>query len=60
MSEFDCLLNDRSQTVAQPFCPLCGFVMLLVLIEPYKTDYDSRTFECRECDYRKTVIVKYK
>jgi hypothetical protein len=39
-------------------CPKCAQFMWLARIEPDKPDHDRRTFECRDCDYTKTVVVK--
>jgi hypothetical protein len=31
-------------------CTKCGAEMILVRIEPAKSDFDLRTFECSECN----------
>ena len=33
--------------------------MLLTRIEPDKPDHDRRTFECPECGYEESIVVKY-
>ena len=44
----------------RPLCPKCAQMMWLTRIEPEKPDHDQRTFECWECDYTETVVVKYR
>jgi hypothetical protein len=34
--------------------------MLLTRIEPDKPDHDRRTFECPECAYEESLVVKYR
>lgn len=46
--------------IDRPPCKLCSLPMWLVRIEPYKPDYDNRTFECPACQYEEMVIVKYR
>jgi transposase-like protein len=52
--------SARSQPqIVNPDCPKCGTPMWLARIEPDEPNYDRRTYECPECDYSITKIVKY-
>jgi hypothetical protein len=46
--------------LAYPNCPDCGSRMFLAEIEPYKPDYDYRTFTCLQCRIELVEVVKYK
>ena len=50
----------RAVVLDRPLCPKCAQQMWLARIEPDKPDHDQRTFECWECDYRETFVVKYR
>ena len=50
----------QAPVLDRPLCPTCEAHMWLACIEPDKPDHDRRTFECWECDYTETVVVKYR
>jgi hypothetical protein len=53
-------LAPRPHVLDRPLCPKCAQLMWLARIEPDKPDHDLRTFECWECDYTETFVVKYR
>ena len=42
-----------------PKCPKCRAQMWLAGIEPDKSDYDKRTYECPVCENVMIEVVKY-
>ena len=38
-------------------CMTCGGPMLLILIEPMKSDFDVRTFHCHECNVAESFVI---
>jgi hypothetical protein len=40
-----------------PRCKKCGETMALRIIEPERTGFDSRTFECQKCFVTETLVV---
>lgn len=42
---------------ARPECSKCSALMYLALIEPEKSGFDLRTFECPRCQHVETVVV---
>lgn len=52
--------TPRVPVLDRPLCPKCAQLMWLALIEPDKPNRDRRTFECWECDYTETIVVKYR
>ena len=56
-----------AQLDAEPFlkdlqreCPECSAVMRLTRVEPAEPDHDRRWFECEQCSYEESVIVKFR
>ena len=46
--------------IERPQCPRCSTRMWLARIEPDEPGHDRRTFECPQCDYLESIVVKYK
>jgi predicted RNA-binding Zn-ribbon protein involved in translation (DUF1610 family) len=44
--------------IHHPHCPKCGTKMYLARLQPEKPDQDRLTFECPECKYVETEIVR--
>jgi hypothetical protein len=42
-----------------PFCTGCATRMVFVRIFPHRTGYDTRTYECPECQHVVGVIVPF-
>jgi tRNA(Ile2) C34 agmatinyltransferase TiaS len=51
---------DPVDIVDRPVCPRCGTHMWLLVIEPDSPGHDRRTFQCPECEYEKSVVVRYR
>jgi hypothetical protein len=45
---------------AWPECPKCTTPMYLARIEPEKTGFDRRSFECPRCQHVETAVVEFK
>ena len=46
--------------VVRPSCQHCHTKMLLARIQPYKENYERRTFECPKCEHIEHHIMGYK
>ncbi len=53
------IVQPGTNLIERPPCIKCGTQMLLTRIEPDKPDHDRRTFECPECAYQESIVVKY-
>ena len=42
----------------RPFCPECHAPMFIVTVEPDYTDYEAHTYECPNCRFRETSVVR--
>ena len=49
-------------SIIRPPCPKCGTRMMLSRITtvPNKPDHDQRTFDCPNCGYEISEVVKFK
>jgi hypothetical protein len=45
---------------ARPDCPGCTAQMYLAYIEPEKSGFGLRTFECLRCQHVETAVVQFK
>ena len=54
------IFQPGENLIERPPCIKCGTQMLLTRIEPDKSDHDRRTFECPECAYEESIVVKYR
>jgi DNA-directed RNA polymerase subunit M/transcription elongation factor TFIIS len=43
--------------IKSPRCPKCGAMMSLRIIEPERSGFDSRTFECPKCYDTETFVA---
>jgi predicted RNA-binding Zn-ribbon protein involved in translation (DUF1610 family) len=43
--------------IKNPRCPKCGEMMTLRIIEPERSGFDVRTFECPKCSGVETLVV---
>lgn len=61
LSELDNLEAPASGTDASNVsCPKCGYLAVLVAIEPAEPGYDGRTFRCSSCGHQVAMTVKIK
>jgi uncharacterized protein with PIN domain len=42
----------------RPICPECNAPMFIVTVEPDRADYESRTYECPNCKFRESSVVR--
>jgi hypothetical protein len=52
------LATPTSIGTKRPSCPQCGVMMGLARIEPHSAEYKKRTFECRQCEYSESSLVR--
>jgi hypothetical protein len=51
---------ENSPIILRPACPTCTAQMYLARIEPEKSGYDLRTFECPMCRHVERAVVQFK
>jgi DNA-directed RNA polymerase subunit M/transcription elongation factor TFIIS len=44
----------------RPVCPKCNKRMVLTQVQAAKPDHDLRTFECRYCEHRESLLVQFR
>jgi len=52
------LATPASIATKRPSCPKCGTMMGIARIEPHNTEYRRRIYDCRECDYSESSLVR--
>jgi hypothetical protein len=50
--------TPTTEAILRPPCPKCGTKMHLARIEPEKPGYETRTFECPNCEHSLSIVAK--
>jgi hypothetical protein len=57
MSQMHALQASRGP-FDRPICPECNAPMFIVTVEPDRADDESRTYECPNCRFRESSVVR--
>jgi len=53
-------IPDPVDIIDHLVCPKCQTQMWLTVIAPDEKSDDLRTFQCQECEYEESIVVRYR